>query len=59
MEDPACIKANEAGEIVFEPTSSHGFVCESFASCEGFARLAVMEGNSAVMLGKITEVEFN
>lgn len=58
LEDPTCIKANEAGEIVFEPTSMHGFVVESFDKCEGLARLAVMEGNSAVMLGKITEVEY-
>jgi elongation factor 1-alpha len=49
LEDPPCIKTNEA---------AHGFICEAFGSCEGMARLAVMEGNSAVMLGKITEVEF-
>lgn len=58
LEDPPCIKANEAGEIVFEPTSVHGFICDTFDNCDGLARLAVMEGNSAVMLGKITEVEF-
>lgn len=55
-ENPAYIKAGEMGEIVFEPTK--GFVVEAFDKCEGLGRIAVMEGNSAVMLGKITEVEY-
>ena len=58
MEKPVSIKANEAGEIVFEPTSVHGFVVEPFDKYDGFACLAVMEGNSAVMFGKITDVVY-
>lgn len=58
VENPEHLKTGDAAEIVFEPTSAHGFVVETFDKCEGLARLAVMEGNSAVMLGKIIEVEY-
>lgn len=58
VDNPEHLKAGDAAEVIFEPTSGHGFVVESFDKCEGLARLAVMEGNSAVMLGKIIDVQF-
>jgi len=54
MENPPSIKANEVAECVFEPTQP--FVVDTFKSCEGLGRIAIMEGNTVVMLGKITSV---
>jgi len=54
--DPAYVKANEMAQVVFEPTQP--FVADSFKNCEGLGRVAIMEGNGVVMLGKITKVEF-
>jgi len=51
--DPPFVKANEMGAIVFEPQSP--FVCDSFKKCEGLGRIAIMEGNGVVMLGKVTK----
>jgi len=54
--DPACLKANEMAEVVFEPQQP--FVVESFQACEGLGRVAILEGASVVMLGKAVAVEF-
>jgi elongation factor 1-alpha len=51
--DATMVKANEMGAIVFEPQSP--FVCDPFTKCEGLGRIAIMEGNGVVMLGKITK----
>ncbi|KAI0564123.1 Translation elongation factor eEF1 subunit alpha [Gracilaria domingensis] len=56
VEHPEYIKANEVAEIVFEPQQP--FVVEGFKSCEGLGRVAIMEGNTVVMLGKAIKVEF-
>lgn len=56
VENPDYIKANEVAEIVFKPQSP--FVVESFKKCEGLGRVAIMEGNTVVMLGKAISVEF-
>jgi elongation factor 1-alpha len=55
-ENPTTLKANEMAEVVFEPQQP--FVVDSFMSCEGLGRVAIMEGSSVVMLGKATKVEF-
>jgi len=55
VHDPPFLKANEMAEVVFEPQSP--FVADAFDQCEGLARLAIMEGNGVVMLGKIMGVE--
>ena len=55
MEDPPMLKANEVAQCVFEPQQP--FVVDSFKNCEGLGRIAIMEGNTVVMLGKITTVE--
>jgi len=54
MEDPHSLKANEMAEVVFAPTQP--LVVESFKTCEGLSRIAFLDGNTAVMLGKITGV---
>lgn len=54
QENPLSIKANELAECVFEPTQP--FVVDTFKNCEGLGRIAIMEGNTVVMLGKITTV---
>jgi len=55
VENPPHLKSNEMAEIVFEP--QHPFVVDTFTACEGLGRVAIMEGASVVMLGKVTAVE--
>jgi elongation factor 1-alpha len=55
LEDPHSLKANEAAEVVFEPIQP--LVVDSFKNCEGLARIAFLDGNTAVMLGKVVSVE--
>jgi len=54
-ENPSSLKANEMAECVFEPQQP--FIVDSFKNCEGLGRIAIMEGNSVVMLGKVASVE--
>lgn len=54
-EDPVMVKANEMASINFEPQQP--FVCDGFKKCEGLGRIAIMEGNGVVMLGKIMKTE--
>merc|ERR1711935_147087 len=56
VEGPQYVKKNEVAEIVFTPQAP--FVADTFKSCEGLGRVAIMEGNGVVMLGKISGVEF-
>jgi len=55
VENPASLKANEMAEIVMEPTQP--IALDAFSKCEGLGRIAFMDGNSAIMLGRITKVE--
>ncbi|KAI9218469.1 elongation factor alpha-like protein [Blastocladiella britannica] len=54
-EAPHSLKANEAAEVVFEPIQP--LVVDSFGNCEGLSRIAFLDGNTAVMLGKVVSVE--
>jgi len=56
VEGPNGIKANEMAEIVFEPMQP--LVVEPFSACEGLSRVSFMDGNTAVMLGKIVAVDY-
>jgi len=56
VENPVSLKAGEMGEVVFEPQQQ--FVVESFKTCEGLGRVAIMEGSQVVMLGKIVAVVY-
>merc|ERR1712072_448629 len=49
-EAPHSLKSNEMAQCVFAPIQP--LVVDSFGNCEGLSRLAVMEGNGVVMLGK-------
>jgi elongation factor 1-alpha len=55
LPNPTSLKSNEMGECVFEPMQP--FVVDTFKNCEGLGRVAIMEGASVIMLGKVTEVE--
>jgi len=53
MPDAPFVKANEMASITFEPAAP--FVCDSFKKCEGLGRIAILEGNGVVMLGKVVK----
>merc|ERR1712032_987804 len=53
MEAPHSLKSNEVAECVFAPTQA--LVVDSFKNCEGLSRTAFLDGNTAVMLGKVTK----
>lgn len=53
-EGPAHLKANEMAQCHFEPQQP--FTCEGFMKCEGLGRVAILEGASVVMLGKVVKV---
>merc|ERR1719481_2101657 len=55
MEDPHSLKSNEMAECVFEPQQP--LVADSYKNCEGLSRVAFMDGNGVVMLGKVTACE--
>ena len=54
--DDKYLKENDAAEVEFEP--QQGFCVDDFKSCEGLGRCAILEGTNAVMLGRITKVEY-
>ena len=45
---------NEMAEVVFRPQQP--MVVDSFKNCEGLSRIAFLDGNTAVMLGKVVSV---
>jgi len=53
-EDPHSLKSNEMAEVVFRPQQP--LVVDSFKNCEGLSRIAFLDGNTAVMLGKVVSV---
>merc|ERR1739845_278576 len=55
MEDPHALKSNEMAECAFQPQQP--LVCDSFKNCEGLSRVAFMDGNGVVMLGKVVSCE--
>merc|ERR1719217_1409347 len=54
MDDPHSLKSNEMAQCSFQPQQP--LVCDSFKNCEGLSRVAFMDGNGVVMLGKIVSV---
>jgi len=54
--DATELKANYVAELVFEPTQQ--LVVEKYADSEGLGRVGLLEGNTLVMLGKVTNVVF-
>jgi len=54
-QDPVSLKSNEMAEVMFEPIQP--FIVDHFKNCEGLSRIAFLDGNTAIMLGKVTAVE--
>jgi len=54
LEAPISLKSNEMAEAIFEPQQP--FVVDTFKNCEGLGRVALMEGASVIMLGKVVAV---
>jgi len=48
------LKTNDSAGVIFEPQQP--LVVDTFDNCEGLARIAMLDGNSAVMLGRVTAV---
>merc|ERR1712147_116931 len=55
LEDPHSLKSNEMAEASFAPQQP--LVCDSYKNCEGLSRVAFMDGNGCVMLGKVMSCE--
>merc|ERR1719311_1821875 len=55
MEDPHALKSNEMAQVTFEPQQP--LVADTFKNCEGLSRIAFMDGNGVVMLGKVVLCE--
>ena len=53
VNNPPELKQNDSAEIVMEPQMP--FIVDKFSNCEGLGRIAVMDGNSVVMLGKVVD----
>merc|ERR1711990_860071 len=53
-ESPVELKTNDAAEAIFVPQQP--LVVDTFENCDGLSRIAFMDGNSAVMLGKVVSV---
>jgi len=54
VEGPVHLKSNEMAEVVFEPQQP--FVVDLFSNSAGLGRVAIMEGATVVMLGKVVDV---
>ena len=57
MESPHSLKSNEVAEVVFEPQGA--LVVDTFKNCEGLSRVAFLDGNQAVMLGKVVKTSMS
>jgi elongation factor 1-alpha len=57
LANPASLKTGEMAQVLFEPQQA--FVVEKFTDCEGLGRIAIFEGNSVVMIGKVVDVQFS
>lgn len=53
LQNPPMLKSNEICEVSLKPGSP--IVVDTFANWEGLSRIAFLEGNTPVMLGKIIE----
>jgi len=54
LESPHSLKSNEMAQVSFQPQQP--MVVDSFKNCEGLSRIAFLDGNTAVMLGKVVSV---
>ena len=56
MENPHSLKSNEMAQVSFRPQQP--LVVDSFKNCEGLSRIAFLDGNTAVMLGKVVSLKY-
>ena len=56
VENPDFIERGESGVVTFIPKQQ--FYLESFDDCPGLGRIAVMDSNQLVMMGKVIEVTY-
>jgi elongation factor 1-alpha len=56
LENPDFLERGETAEIEFSPQQP--LYLEAFDKCEGLGRIAVMDSNSLVMLGKVISVNY-
>ena len=54
IEDPEYLEQGDQAEVVFRPKMP--IYLESFEKCEGLGRIAAMDSNTLVMLGKVSEI---
>jgi elongation factor 1-alpha len=55
VEAPVHVKAGEVAEVEWTPQQP--LVVDTFKNCPGLGRIAIMDGNSVVMIGKVGKVE--
>ena len=56
MENPEFLEKGDNAEVVFTPMQH--FYLEDFDTCPGLGRVAVMDSNQLVMLGKVSNVTY-
>ena len=56
QENPQFLEMGESAEVVFEPQQP--IYLEKFDDCPGLGRVAVMDQNQLVMLGKVVDVSY-
>merc|ERR1712048_1253695 len=56
VDNPSHIEANEQAEVVLEPKMP--FVCAPYDECKPLGRMAAMDSNSLIMLGRISSVVY-
>jgi elongation factor 1-alpha len=54
VEGPSFIEAGDQAEVTFKPKMQ--ICCDSYDACKPLGRLAAMDSNSLIMLGKVTKV---
>jgi elongation factor 1-alpha len=55
VENPVMLKAGEVAEVEWTPQQP--LVVDTFKSCPGLGRVAIMDGNAVVMIGKVNKVD--
>lgn len=56
VEDALYLQRGDQAEVTFKPKLP--FFVENFADCEGLGRIACMDSNTLVMLGKVLDVKY-
>ena len=54
MDNPEYLEQGDQAEVVFRPKMP--LYLESFEKCEGLGRIAAMDSNTLIMLGKVSEI---